>query len=220
MKKVSLVAKLSPVIVKLLLLSLTFISTAKADSSSLNPLIGLRLSAELSRYLVTHGIVVQNNIVVRAANATPAGTAIPIYKLDTSNNLHLNVLSGKVLTVDIAGTPSYTLDGLNQSFPLPAVITPSTTFPTPNAGDTIAGRYNLIASTAPTATYVELPAATASAGKSFSVYNQAALNPVAIVPKSGDTINALVAATPFSCTTGKFCTCTVLTSSLYACQGL
>lgn len=127
----------------------------------------------------------------------------------------------------VASTLFFTGTGAQPAYPAPLVITPNTTYPTPAGagtptnGDTLSAKFSLIASTAPTATFVELPRATLIPGfvGGSGVYNQAAANPVAIVPVSGDSINATAAGTPFACTTGKKCICDKIANTQYLCTG-
>lgn len=112
---------------------------------------------------------------------------------------------------------NFSASGVQPYFPAAAVMTPSTSFPTPNAGDTLTQRYSSVATAAPTAAYVELPAATANVGSTFSVVNQGA-NPLAVVPKSGDTANSAAAATPYACAAGKWCDCTGITTGNWQCR--
>lgn len=96
--------------------------------------------------------------------------------------------------------------GFQDIYPAAAVITPSTSFPTPSAGNTLTQKRTILAAGAPTAAYVVLPAATSSVGKGYTLFNQGS-NPVAIVPSTG-VINVDAALTPFACTTLKECECT------------
>lgn len=141
--------------------------------------------------------------------------------------LYLNAAAGVFQIRDSSATPAAQIDGANGMltfpkttgnivFPSASVITPSTSFPTPAAGDTLANRNTIIAAGAPTAAFVELPLATVAVGKTYSLYNQGS-NPVAIVPISGNTQGVAAAATPFSCTTLKSCDCTALTTSNWMC---
>jgi len=106
--------------------------------------------------------------------------------------------------------------GVQPKFPAAAVITPSTSVPTPSAGNTLSNRRTIVAAGAPTAAFVVLPRATLSVGKTYSVLNQGS-NPVAIVPQTGS-INVSGALTPFPCTTLKECQCTGLTNSTFSCS--
>lgn len=80
-------------------------AVAQQDSSNAVNLTGLGMSPELARYLVANGIVMRNNTFVKFANATPAATALSSIKLDATNNLFLNALSGKVGKLAVALTP-------------------------------------------------------------------------------------------------------------------
>lgn len=104
----------------------------------------------------------------------------------------------------------------NIAFAAAAVITPSTSFPTPTAGNTLSKRHTILAAGAPTAAYVALPVTASNVGKTFKVYNQGS-NPLAIVPQTG-TVNVSAALTPYSCSTLQECTCTALTSANWGCH--
>jgi hypothetical protein len=109
--------------------------------------------------------------------------------------------------------------GFQAVYPLPAILTPSTSYPTPaSAAGAISARYNIVASSGPTAMFVVYPQATTLPAnvRAFGIFNQSA-NPVALVPYPGDTFNALAAATPFSCTTLKYCECLKLTATNWGC---
>ena len=106
--------------------------------------------------------------------------------------------------------------GIQPKFPAAAVITPSTSVPTPSAGNTLSNRRTIVAAGAPTAAFVVLPRATEVVGETFTVLNQGS-NPVAIVPQTGS-INVSGALTPFPCTTLKECQCTGLTNSTFSCS--
>lgn len=105
--------------------------------------------------------------------------------------------------------------GFQEVYPLPAVVTPSTAYPTPVsvAGD-LTAKYSIIASAGPTAMFVVLPQATGLPANTTSrgIFNLSA-NPVAIVPYPLDVINASAAATPFSCASAKFCECLKITAT-------
>lgn len=106
--------------------------------------------------------------------------------------------------------------GAGPVVPAAGVITPSTSVPTPAVGNTLTQGNTILAAGAPTAAFVVLPLATASVGKTFTVFNQGS-NPLAIVPQTG-VINVSGALTPFSCTTIKECTCTGLTTGVFGCS--
>lgn len=140
---------------------------------------------------------------------------------NTNNAIDLGS-STKAFRNEYIGTNSvYTSAGGGPALLAPApVVTISTTYPTPNATDVLTSRLTLIATAAPTASFVELPKATTLVGiTDRSVYNQGA-SPLAIVPESGDSVNLVAAGTPFSCATGKLCTCrntTIAASAQYIC---
>lgn len=138
-----------------------------------------------------------------------ATNAVEIWNMNASGVLIQNATNGGDIQFQKAGT--------GIKYPAAAVITPSTSYPTPNAGDTLTQRLSIIAAGAPTATFVELPLATISVGESYSVLNGSS-NPVAIVPISGNSSNALAAGTPFSCATTLRCDCVAVSSTLWACK--
>lgn len=121
----------------------------------------------------------------------------------------------QIYSSNITTNPKFAA-GIQPQFPAAAVITPSTSVPTPSAGNTLSNRRTIVAAGAPTAAFVVLPVATASVGKTYSVLNQGS-NPVAIVPQTGS-INVSGALTPFACTTLKECQCSGLTSSTFSCS--
>jgi hypothetical protein len=129
----------------------------------------------------------------------------------------------KVSSVDASGQAvdqKYATGGFQAKFPVPPIITPATSFPTPPAtpgtGSQVAERYNRVVTGAPTATFVQLPIGTPNVGKTYTVDNESA-NPAAIVPVSGDAINALAAATPYACAAGKVCDCFAKANALWSC---
>lgn len=165
-------------------------SYIKGDNSGL---MGLGIPGEASKYMTGNTWVVPNNVAVFANNAS--STPVAVEKLDTANGLILQSATQGLVKV------------------VPGVITPSTTFPTPvgattpAAGDTLTNQIYIVATAAPTAAFLELPVATVQPGVAErQVWNRGA-NPVAIVAQGSDTINNTAAATAFSCTTGKLCTC-------------
>lgn len=109
--------------------------------------------------------------------------------------------------------------GFQVNDPLPGVLTPATSYPTPaSVAGSISSRYNIVAAGGPTAMFVGFPQATTLPAnvKQFGVFNQSS-NPVALVPYPGDTFNVSAAATPFSCTTLKYCECLKLTATNWGC---
>lgn len=145
---------------------------------------------------------------------------------DSSDNTLINAPSGSTVKASIAKTPVVAFDATDgitftaatQGFKAPAaaVITISTTYPTPSAGNTLSNKHTIVAAGAPTAAYVALPAITANVGEDFYVYNQGS-NPVAIAPNTG-VINASAALTPFSCSTLKVCKCHGLITTTWGCS--
>lgn len=90
----------------LVLLVCAFLTqSAFADSSSTVELVGLGMKPEIVKYLVGTGLIQKNNVALKFANATPAATALSVLRLDTSNNVHVQGISGKGISLDIAGTP-------------------------------------------------------------------------------------------------------------------
>lgn len=164
------------------------------------------------------------------------GLAVVAYaetKLISGDNVNIDATQGIQLcagtgTVRIAsdctggGTQSVLeiADGQIAHKAVAPVMTPATSFPTPPAtpgtGSQVAARHSIIVAGAPTATFVQLPQATISVGKTFTVVNQSS-NPAAIVPVSGDTQGVSAAATPYACTTLKTCDCVALTNSNWMC---
>ncbi len=116
------------------------------------------------------------------------------------------------------GNITFTTSGKQDVYAAPPVITPDTAYPTPAAAKFLTGRYNIIAAGAPTAAFVSLPAATTlpNGALTYGLFNQGS-NPVAIVGAPSDTLNVSAAATPFSCTTLKYCECTRLTTTNWGC---
>lgn len=104
----------------------------------------------------------------------------------------------------------------------PAVLTPSTTYPTPgaNPNDVLSAKFSLVAAAAPTASFLELPKASTVTGfdASFGFWNPSA-NPVAVVPIQGDSINALAAGTPYPTTAGKRGSCEKTGATTWVCTG-
>jgi len=120
-----------------------------------------------------------------------------------------------VTSITNSGSETFTGTG-GIVYPAAAVITPSTSVPTPAAGNTLSGRFTILAAGAPTAAFVVLPIATSSVGKTYTVFNQGS-NPLAIVPQTG-VVNVSGALTPFSCTTLKQCQCTGITTGVFGCS--
>lgn len=194
-------------------------------------LMGAGMSAQLATVVAgigTGGTVVNNATWLKFRNAANSAD-IKWFKGDASDNSQINAATGKVIRFSVAETPvadlgasgfatdvSYAAGGYQDKFPAAAVITPSTSVPTPSAGNTLTERYTILAAGAPTAAYVVLPVATSSVGKSYTVYNQGS-NPLAIVPQTGS-INVTGALTPFSCTTLKECQCRGLSTSTFGCS--
>lgn len=183
-------------------------------------LIPIFASAQENISIAT-GIIGGNQLL--GARTSDNQTTVGILGIDSNGNTTIKSLSTK--TVDFPGNVSQsgdTIYGVNAQpkFAAAAVITPAVTpLSTAVASNVMTGRYNLVATAAPTSGFGALPAATANVGESHGVYNQGA-NPFAIMPNSGDTINGLGATTPFSCATGKFCDCKGLTSALYQCAAV
>lgn len=161
-----------------------------------------------------------------SARAAGNQTENKLLRSDGSNNTQLNAPTGKEVQITVAKTPvakgsstgwTYTTAGAMNKFPVISVITPSTSYPTPNATDAISNRLNMIATAAPTAVFVEIPRATINAGADgFNLWNTGA-SPVQMVPQSGDNVNVLAAGTPFACTTGKWCTCRPVNNTTHVC---
>lgn len=140
----------------------------------------------------------------------------------TNNAIDLGSASKQMRNVYVGSDVVFGSGGAGVKYPAATVMTPSTTFPTPpstpDTGDVLVQHYNVVATAAPTAAFLELPRATPNIGEDFVVYNQSA-NPVALVPQSGDTVNLSAAATPFSCATGKLCSCRGFSGTQFVCTG-
>lgn len=122
---------------------------------------------------------------------------------------NLAVTGTSALTGNITTDASFA-SGKGPKYPAPAAITPATSYPTPPAtpgtGSQIGTTLSKTVAGNPTATFVQMPAATAIVGKTF-VHSQQGSNPTALVPVNGDSVNALTAGTPYPCPAGKVCTC-------------
>lgn len=134
------------------------------------------------------------------------------YDLGSSSKQWRNVYVGTSLRIG---------SGAQVSSPLPPVMTPNTSYPTPpatpNTGSVLVQPVSILATAAPTAAFVQLPQATIQPGSvPRALWNQSA-NPGAIVPISGDSINALAAGTPYACATTKICECLKAGNTLWAC---
>lgn len=145
-------------------------------------------------------------------------------KLTSIGNTFVHVSPTRIsFAAGSAGTPVANVQSDGVAFPgtgqvvypAAAVITPSTSYPTPAAGNTLSGRRTILAAGAPTAAFVVLPAATSSIGKAYTIYNQGS-NPLAISPQL-DTVNVQTAATPYSCASAKECECVGLNSTTWGC---
>lgn len=200
-----MIEKLKPILAFLIFaLVLSTVHYAISGSTEVNNLIGYGMAPELAGQ------------VDKQYSSNITSSEIP----NTNNAVDLGSVSKAFRSIYLGTYAFFASGGGQPVYPLPPIVTPSTTYPTPNATDTLTQKMSLIASTAPTATFVELPRATIQPGNiDKQVYNQAAANPVAIVPISGDAINALAAGTPFACTTGKLCTCRTITGSQWMCTG-
>lgn len=161
----------------------------------------------------------------QGAKTSDGQTVVPVLGVNSNGNTEVNSLSGYGVDLSVQKTPiakvvsggvSFPVNGTQPIFPAASVITPSTSVPTPSAGNTLTNRNTILAAGAPTAAYVVLPVITASVGKTYRVYNQGS-NPLAIVPQTG-VINVSAALTPFSCTTLKECQCQGLTTGVWGCS--
>lgn len=178
-------------------------------------LLGLFLPGLALAQSGTNPVVVNGNHVSLAApNATPSSLNLQVPNAGGTFNIYTG--GSKRMAIDGSGNLSFPTTTTNIAFPAAAVVTPATSFPTPGGAGGITYRNSIVAAGAPTATFVQLPLATISVGKTFSVFNQSS-NPAAIVPISGDTQGVSAAATPFACTTLKTCDCTALTSANWMC---
>lgn len=193
----------------IVLLSLLVSGPAFADSAAVKNLMGLGMPGELAGEIdknyagaggTSGALSTTGSVIFRNATGTPVAWVTPS-------------TGGFVST---SGDVTFQGAGKQPVYPAAAIITPATSFPTPGAGGDLTARFTRIAAGAPTAAFVQLPRATANVGKTYSVVSLSS-NPVAIVPISGDSQGAAAAATPYSCTAGKFCSCTALTTALWGC---
>lgn len=127
------------------------------------------------------------------------------------------VIIDEVFSSAISEDITISTTGVDVKYPVAAIVTPQTSYPTPAAGSTLTRKLSIIAAGAPTATFVNLPPASSFAGESVVLAGQSS-NPVAIVPQGSDTVNASAAATPFSCAAGTMCECRAVTSSKWGCK--
>lgn len=170
--------------------------------------------------LLTFGLVSTAYAQTPTAQDLAVGCGLPAVNCTSSiANMTNGTNAASFTSVTITtGNSTYSTAGKQPIFSTPPVYTPDTAYPTPASAKFITGRYGILAAGAPTAAYLTLPQATAQAKTaSFGVFNQGS-NPLAIVPYPGDTLNVSAAATPFSCTTLKYCECTVLTATNYGCR--
>lgn len=107
-------------IISVLMLLCAPVAAFADDSSSAAAFSQYGLNEALRLYLVQNGIVMKNNNYLSFANATPGSTKIPAIKLDATNNLQVNAISGKVVKLAVAGTPKVNVDAdgliLNAGF--------------------------------------------------------------------------------------------------------
>lgn len=183
---------------KRIILALVLVCATVSDGVAQDDLMGLGLPGPAAELLdQKFRSAVTTPIVPATDNVTDIGTAAKQMK---KVHVGTNVVFGSA-----AG----------PQFPAAGVITPSTSYPTPAAGNLLTNQDYMVASGAPTANFVTFPAPTAIVGQSRRLHNLSA-NPVAIVPQGG-AINAAAALTPYSCATLKECECRVLTTSLIGC---
>lgn len=179
-----------------------------------------------SSALATPNVVVKNQLVGRGIVDTQADYLAKLFTKSSTFNTGATIKvrnSGDTADVTIAtltssaitlGAQDVVFQSTNQVvYPVPLVITPNATFPTPVAATTPTPTYELsqqmyvVATAAPTANFVTLPVATVQPGRVYrKIWNRSG-QPVAMVAQGSDTINNLSAATAFSCTTGKLCSC-------------
>jgi len=163
-----------------------------------------------------------------ATNLIPAFTSNQANAICTkfAGDLNVSLIPGDDNTVDLGSAAlafrsayidtSVTFGSTaGPVYPAASVITPSTTFPTPSAGNTLSNVNTIVAAAAPTAAYVVLPEATISVGKTYRVYSLSS-NPVAIVPSTG-LINAAAALTPYACSAAATCECRGLSTGAWGC---
>ena len=205
---------------KLLLVALLALTAVPAygDSTTVSNLQGLGMPGELASeidksYAGTSGTSGQlsttGSVIFRNSTGTPKA-----FVTAATGGASFADISGT--TGSLSGDLTFSGAGAGPKFPAPGNITPATSFPTPAGAGQLSARVNLIVAGAPTAAFVQLPAATANVGETFNVYS-ASSNPVAIVPISGDTANAAAAATPYNCAAGKWCDCFATTTGTWVC---
>jgi hypothetical protein len=117
----------------------------------------------------------------------------------------------------IGNTVAVTVDANKVTAPsfvanaTPAVVTPVATATAPAGG--ISERVSIIATAAPTANYIKLPA-TPVAGADYKVLNRSA-NPVVLIPGGAST---LTNGATFSCAAGTLCSCYAASASELGCK--
>lgn len=213
----------------LVAVSLLFSVSAYAEVTA-SQLRGAGIPAEAANIIAgigTGGTVQANNAFLKFRNAANDAD-LSWAKVDSTDDTVINADSGDLIKLSVATTPiaqfgstGWTTDlpfatSAQPQFVAATVITPSTSSVTPAAGYSLSERRHIIAAGSPTLAIVVLPVATASVGKTYSLYNQGS-NPVAMVPQTG-VVNVSGAMTPFICTTLKECQCSGLTTGVFGCS--
>lgn len=159
------------------------------------------------------------------AKTADGQTTVPVLGVLSDGSTMVNALSGEDVALGAAKTPGAYADESGIRLPaaamvrqpLPVVITPATAYPTPASGTLLTEQLTMVATAAPTANFVELAkATTVPESPSFGLLNPSA-NPVAIVPRQGDSVNNVAAGTPYSCAASKLCNCRKISTSRYWC---
>jgi len=193
--------------------------------------------AEYISGILPGGSVLGNNTFLKGRNKANDAD-ISTLKVDATDDTVLNADTGDVIKFSVANTPIAVLGSLDASgfakmavvgditagantvysattggpnLAAGVVVTPVATATVPAGG--ISGRVSIIATAAPTANYISLPA-TPIAGAEYSVANRSA-NPVVLVPGGAST---LTNGATFSCAAGKLCKCLATGAAELSCQ--
>lgn len=204
------------------LASLLIVASAHAQVTA-GQLQGAGIPAEAASIIAgigTGGTVMSNNGWLKFRNAADSAD-IEWAKVDASDDLFINADSGDVIKISVARTPIAQIDGsagitmvngnMGVNLADGAVVTPVATATAPAGG--IGSLVSVVATAAPTANYIKLPA-TPIAGAAYHMANRSA-NPVVIIPGGAST---LTNGATFSCAAGKLCTCRFVSASEAACN--
>lgn len=159
-------------------------------------------AAQASRICGAYGagtILLNNDVWLQAANATPSGTPVNLLKLSSANNTHLNAIgTSNTIKFDFAKTPVAVMDATNgltfqsaaQGIVLPAYV--PTMVATPVAGtNMIQAGMNIIPTAAANAAAI-IGASTPVPGTDYYGVNTGA-NTVRIKAGGGATLNGATA---------------------------